>query len=105
MEDIGNLIGTIIGAPFACIGWLIIGFIAGALARRVMGSPNRSFVMDIVLGLIGAWVGGFLASLFGFYRPEEGGLGRTFVTIIIATVGAIVLIAIGNALSGGRRRA
>ncbi len=103
MEAIGDVITSIIAAPFACIGWLIIGFIAGALARRIMGSPDRPFIWDIILGIVGAWVGGFLASLFGFYRPE-GGLGATLVTIVIATIGAIVLIAIGNAIGGGTRR-
>ncbi len=103
MESIGDVIAAIILAPFACIGWLIVGFIAGALARRIMGSPNRSFVLDIVLGLIGSVVGGILASLFGFYRAEDG-LQGTLVTIVIATIGAIVLIALGNVISGRRVR-
>ena len=104
MESIGDVITAIIAAPFACIGWLIIGFIAGALARRIMGRPDRSFVLDIVLGLVGAVGGGMLASLFGFYRSDDGGLGRTLVTIVIATIGAVVLIALGNVISGRRVR-
>lgn len=104
MESIGDVIAAIIAAPFACIGWLIVGFIAGALARRIMNSPDRSFVLDIVLGLVGAVVGGFLASLFGFYRSDDGGLGRTLVTIVIATIGAIVLIGLSNLFTGRRVR-
>jgi uncharacterized membrane protein YeaQ/YmgE (transglycosylase-associated protein family) len=102
VSDIGGLIGSIIAAPFICIGWIIIGIVAGALARALMGSPNRPFWSDMVLGLIGAFVGGILASLFGLYRPD-GGIEAFLVNIVIATVGAAILIALGRAF-GGRRR-
>jgi uncharacterized membrane protein YeaQ/YmgE (transglycosylase-associated protein family) len=98
---IGDLISTIVSAPFICIGWLIVGFLAGAIARQVMGSPNASFVSDIILGLIGAFVGGLVASLLGFYKPA-GGLELVLVNLVISMIGAIVLIAIGRALSGSR---
>lgn len=102
--DIGGLVGDIITAPFLCIGWLIIGFIAGALARRIMGSPNRWFWSDILLGIVGAWVGGFIASLFNLYQPD-GGISYWIANIVIATIGAIILIGIGNRVFGGARRA
>ncbi|MBI5668798.1 MAG: GlsB/YeaQ/YmgE family stress response membrane protein [Chloroflexi bacterium] len=99
--DIGALIGDIIAAPFICIGWIIVGAIAGAVARQIMGSRDQPFISDLILGLIGAVVGGFVASLLGLYRPD-GGLGLVLVNLVIAIVGAIILIAIGRAIMGRR---
>lgn len=105
MEGITDFIAGIIAAPFICIGWMIVGFIAGALARRVMGSPDRWFWSDIILGLLGALVGGFIASIaLGGYTKPDAGIGLWVANIAIATVGAIVLIAIRNAVFGKRRR-
>ena len=95
--DIGGIIGGIISAPFICIGWLIVGAIAGALARRFMGAKNRPLINDIILGLLGALVGGFVASLFDLYKPD-GGLGLVLVNLVVATVGAMILIFIGRAI-------
>lgn len=98
----GDFIGGIIAAPFYCIGWIIIGLIAGALARRVMGSTNASAGADIVLGLIGAFIGGIVLGLLGFQngRVIEPGLG--IGSIVTALIGAIIVIAIGRAFSGRR---
>lgn len=101
MDAVGDIITGLIRAPFLCIGWIIIGFVAGALARRIMGSSNQPFWNDIILGLIGSFVGGFIASLLGFWRPEAG-IGAFLVNIVIATLGAAVLIAIGRAIRGQR---
>ena len=97
----GDIISSIIAAPFLCIGWILIGFIAGALARRIMGATNQPFWSDLVLGIIGSFVGGFVASLLGFYQPN-GGLSAFLVNIVVATLGAVILIAIGRALRGQR---
>jgi len=81
----------------AIIGWIIIGLIAGALAKFIMpGDDPGGFIITILLGIAGAIVGGFLASLIGI------GGGGTLWTIIIATIGAIILLAIYRAVAGGR---
>lgn len=96
-----DLITDIVTSPLVCCGWLIIGAIAGALARRVMGAKDRPLLSDIILGLIGALVGGFIASLVNIGGPESG-LGLVFANLLIATFGAMVLIAIGRMLRGSR---
>ena len=81
----------------AIIGWIIIGLIAGALAKFIMpGDDPGGFIITILLGIAGALVGGFLAGLIGI------GGGGAIWTIIIATIGAIILLAIYRAVAGGR---
>lgn len=76
------------------IWFLLIGLIAGALAKAIMpGSRNEpsGWIMTILLGIVGAFIGGFL--------PIGGGL---VMNIIAATVGAIILIAIMRLVTGNR---
>jgi uncharacterized membrane protein YeaQ/YmgE (transglycosylase-associated protein family) len=79
------------------IGWIIIGLIAGALAKLIMpGDDPGGIIITILIGIAGAFVGGFLASLIGI------GGGSTIMTIIIATIGAIILLAIYRLMAGSR---
>jgi uncharacterized membrane protein YeaQ/YmgE (transglycosylase-associated protein family) len=81
----------------AIIFWIIVGGIAGALAKLIMpGDDPGGFIITIILGIAGALVGGFLASLIGI------GGGGIIWSIIIATIGAIILLAIYRAVAGGR---
>jgi uncharacterized membrane protein YeaQ/YmgE (transglycosylase-associated protein family) len=80
----------------ALIFWIIVGLIAGALAKFIMpGDDPGGFIITILLGIAGAIVGGFLASLIGI----GGGI---IWTIIFATLGAIILLAIYRAFAGSR---
>jgi len=98
-----DFIADVIWSPFVCIGWIIVGAVAGALARQLTGSRDASFLSDLILGLIGAVIGGFIAGLLDISRPE-GGLTALLVSLVVATIGAVILIAIGRALTGGGRR-
>ena len=81
----------------AIIFWIIVGGIAGALAKLIMpGDDPGGFIITILLGIAGAIVGGFLASLIGI------GGGGWIWTILIATIGAIVLLAIYRLVAGNR---
>jgi uncharacterized membrane protein YeaQ/YmgE (transglycosylase-associated protein family) len=81
----------------AIIGWIVIGLIAGALGKLIMpGDDPGGIIVTILLGIAGAVVGGFLASLVGL------GGGGLIWSIIVATVGAIILLAIYRAIAGGR---
>ena len=79
------------------IAWIIIGLVAGALAKLIMpGDDPGGIIVTILIGVAGAFVGGFLASLIGL---AEGGL---IWTIVVATIGAIILLAIYRMLVGSR---
>jgi Transglycosylase associated protein. len=82
------------------IAWLIVGLIAGWLTGLVMKGGGYGLVGDIILGIVGALIGGFLASaLFGIPNPVNG---INVSSIIIAFIGAVIVTAIVRALSGRR---
>ena len=88
--------GIIVGI----LAWIVLGLIAGFLAGQVMKGGGYGVVGDIVLGIVGAVVGGFLASnLLGL---DVNGLNIT--SILIAFVGACLVIAISRAITGRRAR-
>lgn len=101
MEFIANTVEFIIKFPFIIIGWLIIGAIAGDLARRFMKARDRSFLSDFLLGVLGAIVGSFVAGLLGFNKPD-GGIMLIVVNLVLATGGAALLIFLRRALTRGR---
>lgn len=86
-------------APGGIIAWLIVGLIAGWAAGAVSRGHGFGIIGDIVVGLIGALVGGFLA---GFLIHGSVGL---IGSILIAFVGAVILLAIFRAIMGSRVRA
>ena len=82
------------------LAWLVVGLIAGWLAGQVMKGGGYGLVGDIVVGVVGALVGGFLAGVFfgGDYLS-----GINIPTIVVAFLGAIILIAGLRALPGRSR--
>lgn len=87
--------------PIICVGWIIVGAIAGVLARQIMGSKDAPFINDVVLGLIGSIVGGFVAGLIGIARPD-GGLDRVIINLVISVIGAVIIIYLGRMIRGRR---
>jgi uncharacterized membrane protein YeaQ/YmgE (transglycosylase-associated protein family) len=80
------------------LSWIVVGLIAGWLANQMMRGGRGNVVTDIVVGIIGALVGGWLAgTLFGVPNAVNGvNLG----SVVVAFLGAIVAIAIVRALPG-----
>ncbi len=81
------------------IAWIIIGAIAGVLGKLIMpGRDPGGFIITILLGIAGAFVGGFITqNLLGL------GSGGFIWTILVATLGAVVLLAIYRLIVGQRR--
>lgn len=80
------------------IAWLILGLIAGFIASKLYAGSGQGVVLDIVLGIIGAFVGGFLFSTFGA-APVTG---LNIYSMIVAVVGAIIVLWIYHAVAGRR---
>ena len=85
----------------ALIWWIIVGLIAGVLAKLIMpGDDPGGIIVTIILGMVGAVIGGFLLSMLGI-----GATGTGFIWSIIAgIIGSLILLAIYRALIGGRGR-
>lgn len=73
--------------------WIIFGAIAGWIASAVMGT-NKGLLMDIIFGITGAVLGGWLMSFFG----KSGVTGFNLYSFLVAILGAVVLLAIVRAL-------
>ena len=81
------------------LSWLFVGLLAGFFASIVVRGRGYGCFLDIVIGLIGAFIGGFLASFLGIT-----GTFHFWGTLLIAFLGACVLVAILKALSGNTGR-
>lgn len=83
------------------LAWLIVGLIAGWLAGQVMRGGGYGLVGDIVVGVVGAMIGGFLgAELFNIPNAVNG---INLTSILVAFIGAMILIAVLRMVSGRRR--
>ena len=84
--------------PGSWLAWIVVGLIAGAIAARVVAGRGFGCIADIVVGVAGAIIGGFLlSSLFGM----SGNVGF-FGSIVVAFIGAAALLAALKLVSAGR---
>jgi uncharacterized membrane protein YeaQ/YmgE (transglycosylase-associated protein family) len=80
------------------IGWLVLGLIAGFIGSKIVNKTGEGVILDIVLGIVGAIVGGFLFSLIG----AQGVTGFNLYSMFVAVIGAIVVLVIYHAVTGRR---
>jgi uncharacterized membrane protein YeaQ/YmgE (transglycosylase-associated protein family) len=81
------------------LAWIILGLIAGFIGSKIVNKSGEGFFLDIILGIVGAVVGGWLFSMFG----AHGVSGVNLYSILVAVIGAIVVLVVYHALF--RRRA
>ncbi|HET7830297.1 MAG TPA: GlsB/YeaQ/YmgE family stress response membrane protein [Candidatus Limnocylindrales bacterium] len=82
------------------IAWLVVGAIAGWLAGLlVKGDEGLGVIGHIVLGIVGALVGGFL---FGLLTNQDYTTGINIGTIVVATIGAVLVVVVVGMIRGGR---
>jgi uncharacterized membrane protein YeaQ/YmgE (transglycosylase-associated protein family) len=80
------------------IAWIILGLVAGFIANKIVNHPGGGLIFDTVLGIIGAVVGGWLFSFFGAREVT----GFNLYSLIVAIVGAVVVLLIYHAFTGAR---
>ncbi len=78
------------------IAWIILGLIAGFIASKIVNKSGEGVLLDIILGIVGAVVGGYLFQTFG----AAGVTGVNLYSILVAVVGAIVVLVIYHAITG-----
>ena len=76
------------------LGWIILGLIAGWIASKIVNRTGEGILMDIVLGVVGAVVGGWLFSLIG----HAGVTGLNLYSMFVAVIGAVVVLLIYHAV-------
>ena len=96
--DINRYIQTTEGAHSILI-WIVIGLIAGYLTGRIMRGAGFGPIVDIIVGVVGAIVGGFVMIFLGY-----AGSGGFLYTIFVAVIGAILLTLLLRLVTAGRVR-
>lgn len=82
------------------VAWIILGLIAGFIASKIINKTGEGFLLDIVLGIVGAVVGGWLFRTFGM----PGVTGFNLYSLGVAVVGAIVFLVVYHLLFARRPR-
>ncbi len=83
------------------LSWILLGLIAGAIAKALHpGRDPQGCLITMFIGIIGAVIGGWVATLLGWGRVD----GFNFYSLLVATAGAVILLAIWSAVSGRRNR-
>jgi uncharacterized membrane protein YeaQ/YmgE (transglycosylase-associated protein family) len=76
------------------IAWIVLGLIAGFVGSKLVNKSGEGLLLDIVLGIVGAVVGGWLFTMFG----AHGVTGLNLYSFLVAIVGAVVVLLIYHAL-------
>ena len=80
------------------IAWIILGLIAGFIGSKIVNRSGEGLVLDIVLGVVGAVVGGFIFNAIG----AVGVTGLNIYSLVVAVIGAVVVLVIYHAVAGRR---
>ena len=80
------------------IGWIVLGLISGFIASKIVNKQGEGLLLDIVLGIVGAIVGGYLFSMFG----GQGVNGVNIYSMFVAVIGAIDVLVAYHSLTGRR---
>jgi uncharacterized membrane protein YeaQ/YmgE (transglycosylase-associated protein family) len=81
------------------LGWLVLGLIAGFIASKIINGSGEGLIVDIVLGIVGAVVGGYVFNFFG----HVGVTGLNLYSMLVAVVGAVIVLWIYHAIFAPRR--
>lgn len=81
------------------IAWIVLGLVAGFVASKIVNKAGEGMLMDIVLGVVGAFLGGWLFNTFGM----PGITGLNLYSLLVAVVGAALFLIVYHALIGRSR--
>jgi uncharacterized membrane protein YeaQ/YmgE (transglycosylase-associated protein family) len=76
------------------LAWIVLGLVAGFVGSKIVNKTGEGLILDIVLGIVGAIVGGWLFSMFG----AHGVTGLNLYSFAVAIVGAIVVLVVYHAI-------
>lgn len=76
------------------IAWIVLGLVAGFIGSKIVNKKGEGFFLDLILGIVGAVVGGWLFSFFG----AHGVTGLNIYSLLVAVIGAIVVLVVYHAI-------
>jgi uncharacterized membrane protein YeaQ/YmgE (transglycosylase-associated protein family) len=76
------------------LAWMVLGLVAGFIGSKIVNRSGEGFVLDIILGIIGAVVGGYLFNMFG----AAGVTGVNIYSLIVAVIGAVLVLVMYHAV-------
>jgi uncharacterized membrane protein YeaQ/YmgE (transglycosylase-associated protein family) len=76
------------------LAWIILGLIAGFIGSKLVNKQGQGMVLDIILGIVGAVVGGWLFGMFG----GSGVTGLNLYSLLVSVIGAVVVLVIYHAI-------
>jgi uncharacterized membrane protein YeaQ/YmgE (transglycosylase-associated protein family) len=82
------------------LAWIILGLVAGFVASKIVNQSGEGFVLDIVLGIVGAVTGGWVFHAFG----RAGVTGFNLYSLLVAVAGSVLLLVVFHAVMGRRAR-
>jgi uncharacterized membrane protein YeaQ/YmgE (transglycosylase-associated protein family) len=82
------------------LAWIVLGLIAGFIGSKLVNKTGEGVILDVVLGVVGALVGGYLFSIFG----AHGVTGLNLYSLFVAVIGAVVVLLVYHAVRGSRSR-
>jgi uncharacterized membrane protein YeaQ/YmgE (transglycosylase-associated protein family) len=77
------------------LAWIVLGIVAGFLGSKIVNRTGEGLVLNLVLGIIGAIVGGWIFSFFG----QAGVTGLNLYSLLVAVIGAVVALVAYHAMS------
>jgi uncharacterized membrane protein YeaQ/YmgE (transglycosylase-associated protein family) len=86
------------GLIMGILSWIILGLIAGFVGSKIVNKTGAGMMMDIVLGIVGAVIGGILVTALGF----SGVSGVNIYSIIVSVIGAVVVLYVYRMVMSGR---
>ncbi|MGO9998757.1 MAG: GlsB/YeaQ/YmgE family stress response membrane protein [Acetobacteraceae bacterium] len=78
------------------LAWIVLGLVAGFIASKIVNKSGDGLLLDIVLGVVGSVVGGWLFSVFGM----AGVSGLNIYSVLVAVIGAVVVLFAYHAITG-----
>ena len=76
------------------IAWIVLGLIVGFIASKLVNKTGEGFLLDILLGIVGAFVGGWLFHAFSM----EGASGLNLYSLLVAVIGVVVILVVWHAI-------
>ena len=76
------------------LAWIVLGLVAGFIASKIVNKAGEGMILDIILGIVGSVVGGWLFNMFG----SSGVSGLNLYSLLVAVVGAIVVLLVYHAI-------